>query len=62
MVSQNDEMGMGKSATQLDQRSVDGRVDVADSCLKHQILTQMHTTQMLPGEGIRNFSSVGYGR
>lgn len=35
---------MGKSAAQLVQRSVDGRVDVADSCLKHQILTQMHTT------------------
>lgn len=44
MVSQNDEMGMGKSVAQLDQRSVDGRVDVADSCWKHQILTQMHIT------------------
>lgn len=44
MVSQNDAMGMGKSAAQLDQRSVDGRVDVADSCLKHQTLIQMHKT------------------
>lgn len=35
---------MGKSAAQLNQRSVDGRADVADSCLKHQILTQMRTT------------------
>lgn len=37
-------MGIGKSAAQLDQRLVGGRADVADSCLKHLILTQMHTT------------------
>lgn len=37
-------MSMGKSAAKLDQRSVDGRVGVADSrcCLKHQILAQTH--------------------
>lgn len=43
-ISQNDEMSMGKSAAKLHQRSVDGRVDVADShcCLKRQVLAQTH--------------------
>lgn len=50
-------MSVGKSAAKLDQRSIDGRVDVANTrcCLKHQILTQTHTSQMLPGEGAGDF-------
>jgi len=52
-ISQNDEMSMGKSAAKSDQRSVDSRVDVADSycCLKYQILSQTRKSQMLPEEG-----------